>query len=914
MWARVLVLLMVSVSAVSGCGGAPPMPTTGPHSKTASTPGRPPPPAPRGDGRLPDLARPSSQTVDLDLDPDASGFSGHVDIRLTMAARTHHIVLHAAGLRIDHAELRDTSDKRTPLSASLRKSQGSHTSDELVLSALEPIERGAHVLSIDFRGTVGDSLRGLYGFRFENHGYLATQFEPTDARRAFPCFDEPGTKIPYTLRITAPKAARVFANTTEERSSLIGRGKKRRIEFRATRPLPAYLVAFVVGPFEAVETRRKGVRIVFPTGHGAQTTLAREEAPRVLEAIESYVGRPYAYGKLDLVAVPEFAAGAMENPGLVTFRDELLLLDPKEATPLARRAMRSVIAHELAHQWFGNLVTAKWWDDIWLNEALATWMERKTMIALDPDDPAMDRAAIRTLAVLDEDALASARAIHQEVRSTAQARESFDSITYDKGAAILAMVESHVGEEKFHRGIAHYLEKHADRTATLEEFVGAIAHESGQGVVPIFESFVKKHGAPQVEIERDCRGARKSIIVRQHPFTSIGAAPPPRPAPTWTVPVCMKVVGKSASKVEVPSRCLLLDKVTQSVEFDAACDSPVLLNPELQGYMRVSIDETDTEGLVRARRTLDPREQIALLSQLWTSLRGGDIDADVFLSAWSEFADTTDPGVVAYWLAVLEGAFQATVPDDLAPRFDKWVAPALRRASRTRDVLAALPASGASTAESEARNALAGAIARHAPEILATRAKAIAKRFSTTGSGERAPVDVVGRALSIAARSWDASDVDVWKDIARQASLPETRILALRALGSVGAPDLLRDVLEFSLSDAVRKQDMGYILGAAVALRTSRPIVSAWTERSWERLTAKLSGPLARRAFAPLSAVCDREAMQHAEAFYGPRARHVEGAEHGVREAFETARLCADLRAHHAQAIERVLAPERAKD
>ncbi|HEY5010008.1 MAG TPA: M1 family metallopeptidase, partial [Acidimicrobiales bacterium] len=366
---------------------------------------------------------------------------------------------------------------------------------------------GDALLEIAYDAPFAATLSGLY--RVEENGvhYAYTQFESTDARRAFPCFDEPAFKTAYDITIASPAGTMALANSPEA-SHEDGTGGMVVHHFATTRPLPSYLVAFAVGDFDVAEgqTSPFPIRVITTKGRAGLTGIALDAAAGLVAKLGEYFGIRYPYEKLDLVAVPEFDAGAMENPGLVTFRDEILLLDPEHATTEMKRGQAETIAHEFAHQWFGDLVTMQWWDDIWLNEGFATWAEAHMVDAWKPSFGATIDQIADVQFVMDTDALKSARAVRQPVTSTGEVLESFDGLTYEKGAAVLRMLESWLGPDTFRRGVQRYLHDNAWKNAKADDLFHALEFVSAQSVSEMAHGFLDKPGVPSVQVNWKCGG------------------------------------------------------------------------------------------------------------------------------------------------------------------------------------------------------------------------------------------------------------------------------------------------------------------------------------------------------------------------------------------------------------------------
>src|SRR5207248_7258954 len=406
-------------------------------------------------------------------------------------------------------------------------------------------------------------------FQTEEAGtwYVSTHFEPIDARRAYPCFDEPSFKVPWQLSLRIKGGQQAFSNTPVESRRAGGDGFTT-VTFAPTRPLPSYLTAFAVGPWDRLDAGKTGggstgVGVIVPRGFGAQAQWARQITPQALSRLEAWFGIAYPFEKLDVIAVP-LGRGAMENVGLVTFGSTLLLVPPREETPAFRRAQTSVTTHELAHMWFGDLVTNSWWDDLWLNEAFATWMTFKTLESWHPDwGAALDRVSARGRA-LGADSLLSARRIRQPIESDDDMLNAFDAITYQKGASVIHMFEQFVGAEKFQRGVRRYLEAHAYSTASARDFLSDVSGASDVDIQSAFSSFLDQAGAPLVTAQVRCEpGRRPTLQLSQERYFPLGLEPTAQQSDAvWEIPVCVRWSGGRT--------CALLATRSGAVELPAA--------------------------------------------------------------------------------------------------------------------------------------------------------------------------------------------------------------------------------------------------------------------------------------------------------------------------------------------------------
>lgn len=522
--------------------------------------------------RLTDQVAPLAYRLALTVDPDQPRHAGEVSIDVDIKTETPIIRLHASHIEVSAAEL--TMAGKVYAATVLAGNQ-----EQLELGFASTLPVGRATLHLRFRGSIDDKgSRGLFRQREGGDWYAFTHFEASYARRAFPCFDEPGWKVPWTMALTIPDKLSAFANTALAREVALPAGMKR-LEFLTTKPLPSYLVAFGVGPFDVLDGGKAGrtpVRFITPRGRSAEASYAASMTPAILGQLETYFGQAYPYEKLDVMALPiTLGFGAMENPGLVTFSSRLLLSKPGQETLNFRRSFVDVQAHELAHQWFGNYVTMAWWDDLWLNESFASWMGDKIVDQLMPawhseTDIQQARAqAMRT------DRLASARRIHQPVQDAEALASAFDSITYSKGQATLAMFEGWLGTERFRAGVQRYLSRHAWGSASGEDFVIALSAGDAE-LASAVRSFTEQPGIPRVSVTLDC-GAKPTLRLAQSRFLPRGSEAPA--GAVWHIPLVVRTPGGTVQA--------LLKEASGSLPLpDAACPAWVEANVNGAGYYR----------------------------------------------------------------------------------------------------------------------------------------------------------------------------------------------------------------------------------------------------------------------------------------------------------------------------------------
>ncbi|HWL86124.1 MAG TPA: M1 family metallopeptidase, partial [Polyangiaceae bacterium] len=588
-------------SAPPAAAPTPPK-STGAEAPTAAAPS---PPV----LRLPDTVRPTGYDAALTVVPTEDRFEGHITISVDVGAPTKVVWLNASQLDVRTATINGASAKVLP-----------GGSDFLGLESAEPLPAGRATLVLDYTGET--SVKNEYGLFREKEGenwYAFTQFEATDARHAFPCFDEPGFKVPWKLRVKVKKDDRAFSNTPQVSEKVEGDYKL--VQFAETKPIPSYLVALTVGPLDVVDAGTAGknhtpVRIIVPRGRGAEARFAKETTGQILTQLENYFGIAYPYEKLDCVDIPVFN-GAMENPGLVTFSQRLLLSVPEKETVRFHHAYIDVATHEFAHQWFGDLVTTAWWDDIWLNEAFATWMTNRVLETWQPERHKDTERAADTARAMTTDGLASTRRIRQAIVSKNDIVNGFDSITYQKGAAVIDMFETWVGRDAFRAGVNRYLTKYSYKNATADQFLSAVFEGEHAAGIPAFGTFLNQPGVPLVSASLRCdAGQPPKLALSQERYVPAGSEATRES--TWQIPVCARYPGKKG----VSTSCTLLAQTQGELALTeaAACPAWVDANADDHGYYRVLYQGDLLSKLLAPRagsgNALTRAEKVALLSDL----------------------------------------------------------------------------------------------------------------------------------------------------------------------------------------------------------------------------------------------------------------------------------------------------------
>jgi len=881
--------------AVTACSPAAPSvaSTKAPHVVASPRLAAEAPPTARADGRLPTTVSPLRYDLKFDVDPAQGGFRGITTILVHAAAATSFVVLN--GREMKPTKIVADIGKSTITGAwTTRRAHGSVADDELVIHFPQPIPAGDAKIEISYEAPFANDLAGLYKVTDGGKPYAFTQFEATDARRAFPCFDDPSFKVPFDVSIRAPKGLLAFANGPETKRE--DDATTTTFTYATTPPLPTYLVALAVGDFDVREGRKTPfpIRLITTKGKSSQGTLALDTAAALVDRLQTYFGIQYPYPKLDIVAVPDFAAGAMENAGLVTFREELLLLPPDNGGARARHIQAAVIAHEFAHQWFGDLVTMPWWDDIWLNEAFASWMEAKTLDGYQPSYNATLDLVRGGLSAMRTDALSSARAVRQPVATAGEADEAFDDLTYDKGAAVISMLEDYVGAETFRSGVRAYLRRHAFGSARAKDLFAAIdeAHGGGEDVARIASSFLDQTGFPAITIETKCDGKSWSAHMTQSLWQPIGAAPDGRQK-TWVVPLSLM---SDVDKDGTAHHALLATHEGMSETYPSQkCPKFVTPNAHQAGYFRFAVPDKELVPMMRAK--LETGARVGLIANAWANIQNASLAPATFLEGIKTLDGEKNRFIVSEEADVLTQMSDSVVDDSGRAKFRSFVEGRLgplanklgwERKDRKKE------ATPAEEEEALLRRDLLYAVGNLAEGNILTQAETIATQWLKDPSS--VDPDTGPIALELASRRAKSDRFDALRAAAKNASNPQYRVAAIRAMGGFSDPQLLEKALDWTMTDEVKEQDVRYVLRAALSNRTSRPVVLAWTKAHWDAAIKKEPG-LGRVVYlSVVGNICDADAITDARTFFGTHLAQIEGGTRPFAEDLERANNCVKLR------------------
>ena len=844
--------------------------------------------------RLARTVTPSRYDLVLEPDLETRTFAGTVTVALMVHEPTTTITCNSKELAIGAAHV-VVGGRRVEVIATTFET----TEERVTFTLAIAVPAGAAELHATFTGVLNDRLAGFYASTYKtDDGALktiaCTQMEATDARQAFPCWDEPEYKAVFGVTLVVAEALMAVSNAPEIRATTMG--AKRRVEFADTMKMSTYLVCFVVGELEAtppVDVDGVPLRVIHRPGQGHLAQFALEIGAFSLRHFHEYYGIAYPGLKLDLLAIPDFAAGAMENVGAVTFREQLLLVDQTLASRSDLERIADVVAHEIAHMWFGDLVTMLWWNGLWLNEAFATFMEVHCVNAFRPDWQKWTSFSLYKGAAQATDALHSTRPIEFPVISPSDADGMFDIITYEKGAGVLRMLEQYLGEDRFRDGVRHYLIKHSYGNAETTDLWDAIEETSGAPVRAMMDTWVFQGGFPLVTLSRP---NPNEVRFEQQPFTYLPtdhATDQPNER-RWHAPVLYRaeITGDSFGARTLSGR-LMLDRDSVTVGFP----HPVILavgNAGGHGFLRVAYDEALATA-VRARfAELSAVERFGVVSDTWAAVVKGSTNVDQFLSLVDSLGAERDPNV---WSAALTGlnALDVIFRGNDVPRralqgrVQKIVAPIVESLGWNAET-------GESPLTGELRGSLIGALGlltEHQPTI--ERADALLNRYLDDRSA--ADADVAPSLISIGAMVGGVGRYDRYAAIQHAGQTPQEEVRFLYARGAFTDPAIVARTLDASLTDDVRSQDAPYLLRLMLGHPVVGPATWPWITTHWAELIERIPDNSVVRMVEIVSslALVAPELAAGAEAFFADHP--VPQGEKQLTQALERVRVNLALRA-----------------
>ncbi len=863
-----------------GCGAAsskPAAPPPGPVPIAAKPAAADPtPPA----FRLPTTAHPVRYQVDLTIDPTNDDFAGTITSEIEFTSASSVLWLNASEITIDSAMLTVGTEQLPGRVIAVPKN--------FVGLAFPHSVSGHASLAIKYRGKAHpDDGDGIYRAKEADEWYAFTQFENTSARQAFPCFDEPSFKVPWQITIHTKKELVAVSNTPSTGETDEPNGMKA-VHFAETPALPSYLVAFAVGPFDLVDAGKTAggtpIRIVVPRGRSADAAYPAQVTKPLLELLEEYFGIPYPFAKLDIVAVSVFNAGAMENAGLITFRQSFVLVKPGELTLGRQQAYATVAAHEMSHMWFGDYVTMAWWDDTWLNESFAEWMMSKIVEQWKPEWK-LDVDAVETRSgIMGQDSLDTARAIRQDVKSDDDITNSFDGITYQKGEAVLNMVEHSVGPDAFKKGVRAYLAKHARGNATYSDFVGAMTEAVGKDLHPLFDSFVLQSGVPSISFELSCaKGATPSVKLEQHRYKPIGSKIDPNR--TWHAPVCMKWGAGATTGTD----CVTLDDSKAEVPLTAkSCPDWLVPDDAGIGYYRSMLRGDLLERLLKPHKGVTLNDRVGLIGDVTAAVASGDAQNGLALQLVQQLSKDNDRHIVDQSIAIVAGIVEM-VPDNLRANYERFINKLYRARAHEFGWLSK-PTDREDV--KELRPQLLALVSNEGkdPDLIK---QATTLAWKWLDDHKAITPEMTGTVLRVAGRFGDQKLFERLHADAKKTQDREERGRLLGAMSAFADPAIVKQVLAIMLTDEFELRDSVGLLEGGLQDPKTRPIALGFARDHFDEIAAKLPAPYRAYMAYMFVAVCDEDKRAEIEASFTDRVSKFDGGPRVMAQAMESLSLCA---------------------
>lgn len=824
------------------------------------------------------------QHYDIFLSPDLDNFTfeGSETIDLKILQPTTQLVLHSAELEVFSAEIIHGKNTETAKKITYNKEE-----ETVTFHFGKKISQGKATLKIIFAGILNNKMRGFYRSRYEHNGKTyhmgVTQFESTDARRAFPCFDEPEHKATFDVSLKVPSDRTVISNTIEKEVAEHDGGYKT-VKFATTPKMSSYLLAFIVGHFEFIEaTTKEGVvvRVYVTPGKKSQATFALECASKIMSFYHDYFGIDYPLATMDLIAIPDFANGAMENWGAVTYRETALLVDDANTSLVNKQWVALVIAHELAHQWFGNLVTMEWWTHLWLNEGFASFMEYHAVDKLFPEWHIWTQFIFAEQAkALSLDGLLNTHAIEIPVHHPAEINEIFDAVSYSKGASVIRMLEGYVGENDFKKGLQHYLKKHQYSNTKTNDLWVALEKVSKKPVSKIMKNWTGKPGYPLVSVNR----VKDGLLFSQERFFSSKLSER-KDRTLWSIPFHVAISDEKNPQEVLMSKKIHLLKRAQSPDW-------IKVNAFDTSFIRVNYDTDELLALktpiLNRDKSFGEEGRFAIIRDAFALVESGHVSTEKALDLVSAYKDETSyivwAEIVTHLLEIKSLLYGKEIYEDfrmyacyVLKKIGKEVGWSKKKNEKHEDTLL--------------RSAILLALGSFGDKATIEKAR---ERFAKFQKDRILESDLRATVFVLTAENGTKKDFDFFMKFYKDSPSEEEKDRAMRALCSFSDPRLLRIVLDYAFTEEVRAQDAFKTIYFLANNPAGRDIAWSYVKENWETIVRRFEGSnLFARFISPFSRFITTDEAKDVENFFKKHA--VLGIERTVAQTIEKIRSNADL-------------------
>ena len=827
---------------------------------------------PPSSGRLTESVSPRSYDLRLRLDPENAAFTGRVKISIDSKTPTRRLVLHSLDLALTSVVV--AGRRLDPDRISIDPKA------ETVTLLLDAPLKGRASVEIEYSGRMNELMRGLYKSRGKDGGkdeaWSFTHLEPTHARRVLPCFDEPAFKASFALTLDVPAGLTPLSNMPSVSDTV--QDGRRTVVFRETPKMSSYLLAVFAARLES-RSRKVGKTVLTvwaAPDQIAQADFALDAGENALKYLNSYFGLPYMLPKLDMVAAPDFASGAMENWGAILYRDTSLLIDPKLSSEAAKRRVAEVVSHEIVHQWFGNLVTMGWWNDLWLNEAFATWLAYKVVDSWKPHWKVWDEFDQGKRSPLSIDALPGTRPVRSDAATPAEIQAMFDPMSYQKGGALLRMIEGYVGEAAFRRGVQGYMRRFAYKNAEAKDLAKELERASGKPVRRMMDAWLSQGGVPVVSVTAEGR----VLTLAQERFSAFDLKADTR----WPVPIVVRYRLKGEAKTRTAS--VLLDKGTEKVALPGRGEIAwVYPNADEAGYYRFRLDAPLLAAALAGRGQLSPVERAGLLNNLWAQVRAGDLPVSSFLDSLAVFGGDASRLIVEDAFGYLK-TIRQELPENGADRealadfAGRFFGPLAKKLGWNKK-------KGEAQETTLTRPTVLNALALLAPKSLDQDevTARLEKYLSDPASIDSSLAAVI---LTAAARRNDPALFEAFRSRLAAPKTPEQKSLMLRALAEFTSPALLDRYLAMTVSDEIRAQDAWMPYAWLLSNPETRERTWAFVKANWKALSAKIGPRGGTRVIAAAAGLVSDPWKSEVEAFFRAPENEIEMARKTLAQTIES--------------------------
>ncbi|GMG87818.1 M1 family metallopeptidase [Biformimicrobium ophioploci] len=837
-------------------------------------------------GRLSGAARPVAYRLDLTLDPRRDSFGGRAAIDVELAEESDTIWLHGKDLRVSNvvALMADDDDMQGTYEEVL-------DSGVAAIRFAEELPAGMVTLRIDYEADFDRNLAGLFKVEEQGEAYALAKSESIQARKYLPGFDEPGMKATFDIALTVPAGYAAISNGAELERVDAGNGMEK-VTFARTRPMSTYLLSLSVGPFDVVERPaipanefrdfEIPLRGFARKGRGGDMNYILDITPRMLEVFEQELKRPYPFKKLDIIAAPQWPSGATELSAAITYREQRILVGDNPA-PGARLSLVGIHAHELAHMWFGNLVTPPWWDDLWLKEGFATWGTPLALTIMEPEGGHDVNAAVSALSGMVLDSLASTRAIREPITENHDIRNAYDAITYRKSLGVIHMVDQFFGPDIFRPALGRYIARFADGIADSPEFYEIIAKETGTPeLTETFRSFVEQKGVPLLEMELRCEPGKASVRMKQSRYRPLGS-PIADKGQRWNIPVVVRLAdGKEARH--------LLTEAQSEIPLQAGnCPQWILPNASGSGYYRWTLPPRQWDALLAGFDKLSHTEALAVIDSAFAAFEAGKLKPATLLKVVEVSAQSRNRNVLMQPLNRLARLKTRYFDEDAAARLasmaDRLYGQRLTQLAGSADaedklLYSQLLAFMAKTAGSES-----------ARKLLAEKARAFTG-YGVTKDESALPSDLYQPALTVALQDLDAGFLGHLLKVRKEMDNPLFENASANALGTVRNPEQLKQLQALILGEELGSREAFGLIQHALEEPALRDRHWAWVQDNFEAISKKVPGQWRRRMPNFALSFCDKDKLKELQDLFGEYGKLAPGHERALSQAEERIQLC----------------------